>query len=53
MADADELAEALMADLADPEAAAARGSAGRAFVLAQEGASARTLSELDRLIASA
>jgi 3-deoxy-D-manno-octulosonic-acid transferase len=45
------LTEALLADLDDPEAAAARGTAGRAFVKAQEGASERTLAELDRLVA--
>ena len=42
-----------MDDLDDPEAAAARGAAGRAFVLAQHGASARTLAELDRLVEAA
>ncbi len=47
---AEALARALMADLDDPEAAAARGAAGRAFVLAQNGASLRTLAELDRLV---
>jgi 3-deoxy-D-manno-octulosonic-acid transferase len=45
-----ELAEALVADLDDPESAAARGASGRAFVLAQNGASGRTLAELDRLV---
>ncbi len=45
-----ELAEALVADLDDPESAATRGAAGRAFVLAQNGASGRTLAELDRLV---
>jgi 3-deoxy-D-manno-octulosonic-acid transferase len=49
----DELAAALITDLDDPEAAAARGASARAFVLAQNGAAARTLSELDRLIESA
>ncbi|HWE37047.1 MAG TPA: 3-deoxy-D-manno-octulosonic acid transferase [Isosphaeraceae bacterium] len=49
--DADDLRSALLADLDDPEAAAARGAAARAFVLAQHGASARTLAELDRLVA--
>jgi 3-deoxy-D-manno-octulosonic-acid transferase len=53
VADARELAEALRDDLDDPEAAAARGAAGRAFVLAQHGASARTLAELDRLVVAA
>jgi 3-deoxy-D-manno-octulosonic-acid transferase len=46
-----ELTEALLADLNDPEAAEARGLAGRVFVKAQEGASERTLAELDRLVA--
>jgi 3-deoxy-D-manno-octulosonic-acid transferase len=50
VADADDLARALLDDLNDPEAAAARGAAGRAFVLAQNGAADRTLVELDRLI---
>ncbi len=48
--DAAELATALRNDLDDPEAAAARGAAARAFVLAQDGASARTLAEIDRLV---
>lgn len=48
--DADGLAEALVEDLDDPETAAARGAAARAFVLAQHGASARTLAEIDRLV---
>jgi 3-deoxy-D-manno-octulosonic-acid transferase len=52
VADADDLARALAADLDDPEAAAARGAAARAFVLAQHGASTRTLGELDRLVNS-
>ena len=38
VADADELTRGLLADLDDPEAAAARGAAGRDFVLAQHGA---------------
>jgi 3-deoxy-D-manno-octulosonic-acid transferase len=50
--DAAELAEALIADLDDPETAASRGAAGRAYVLAQHGASTRTLAELDRLVES-
>ncbi len=45
----DELASALVADLDDPECASARGLAGREFVLAQRGAAARTVAELDRL----
>jgi 3-deoxy-D-manno-octulosonic-acid transferase len=53
VADAAGLAVALVEDLDDPEAAAARGAAGRAFVLAQNGAAGRTLAELDRLVASA
>lgn len=44
------LTDALIADLDDPETAASRGAAGRAYVLAQYGASARTLTELDRLV---
>jgi 3-deoxy-D-manno-octulosonic-acid transferase len=50
VADAAELAAALRDDLDDPEAAAARGAAGRAYVLAQHGAADRTLAELDRLV---
>jgi len=50
VADAAGLAAALLDDLDDPEAAAARGAAARAFVLAQDGASARTLAEIDRLV---
>jgi 3-deoxy-D-manno-octulosonic-acid transferase len=42
----------LREDLDDPENAAARGEAGRKFVLAQHGASGRTLLELDRLVES-
>ena len=52
VADADELTLRLLEDLDDPEAAAARGEAGRSFVLAQHGASGRTLAELDRLVES-
>ena len=52
VADAEELTLSLQEDLDDPEAAAARGAAGRAFVLAQHGASDRTLAELDRLVES-
>ena len=52
VADADELTRGLLADLDDPEAAAARGAAGRDFVLAQHGAAGRTLAELDRLVES-
>jgi 3-deoxy-D-manno-octulosonic-acid transferase len=50
VADADELTRGLLADLDDPEAAAARGAAGRDYVLAQHGAAGRTLAELDRLV---
>jgi 3-deoxy-D-manno-octulosonic-acid transferase len=50
VADAQELAQGLLADLDDPETAAARGAAGRSFVLAQHGATGRTLAELDRLV---
>jgi 3-deoxy-D-manno-octulosonic-acid transferase len=52
VADAGELTRGLLADLEDPKAAAARGAAGRHFVLAQHGASGRTLAELDRLVES-
>ena len=52
VADAEELTLRLLEDLDDPEAAAARGAAGRTFVLAQHGASGRTLAELDRLVES-
>ena len=50
VADAAELASALIEDLEDPETAAGRGAAGRAYVLAQIGATHRTLAELDRLV---
>lgn len=50
VANAEDLATALRADLDDPDTAAARGAAGRQFVLAQNGASSRTLAELDRLV---
>ncbi len=50
VADAEELTRGLLDDLDDPETAAARGAAGRHFVLAQNGASVRTLAELDRLV---
>jgi 3-deoxy-D-manno-octulosonic-acid transferase len=52
VADANELARGLLADLEDPETAAARGAAGRDFVLAQNGAASRTLAELDKLVES-
>ncbi len=48
--DARDLAQGLIADLDDPETAAARGSAGREFVLAQHGAAGRTAAVLDRLV---
>ncbi|HEV3121287.1 MAG TPA: glycosyltransferase N-terminal domain-containing protein, partial [Isosphaeraceae bacterium] len=48
-----ELARALITDLQDPETAVARGAAGRRFVLAQQGAADRTISELDRLVEAA
>jgi 3-deoxy-D-manno-octulosonic-acid transferase len=48
--DATELAAALREDLDDPEAASSRGAAARAFVLAQNGASERTLAELEELV---
>ncbi len=50
--DAEDLTRGLMADLENPEAAAARGAAGRTLVLAQHGAAGRTLAELDRLVES-
>ncbi len=53
VADAEELARGLLEDLDDPETAAARGAAGRQFVLTQNGAVGRTLAELDRLVESA
>jgi 3-deoxy-D-manno-octulosonic-acid transferase len=52
VANADELARGLLDDLDDPETAAARGAAGRQFVLAQNGAAGRTLTQLDRLVES-
>jgi 3-deoxy-D-manno-octulosonic-acid transferase len=53
VADAEELTAALLDDLNDPETAAARGSAGRTYVLAQNGAANRTVAELDRLVDAA
>jgi 3-deoxy-D-manno-octulosonic-acid transferase len=50
VADASELAEALLTDLDDPESAAARGAVARDYVLAQDGASGRTFAEIDRLV---
>ena len=52
VANANELKLRLREDLDDPETAASRGAAGRSFVLAQQGASGRTLAELDRLVES-
>jgi len=52
VADARGLAEALMADLDDPESAANRGTVARDYVLAQDGASGRTFVEIDRLVDS-
>ncbi len=52
VANADELKLKLQEDLDDPETAATRAAAGRSFVLAQSGASGRTLAELDRLVES-
>ena len=52
VADADGLKRALLEDLDDPEAAAARGATAREFVLAQDGASSRTFAEIDRLFES-
>jgi 3-deoxy-D-manno-octulosonic-acid transferase len=53
VAHAGALTAALIEDLDDPETAASRGAAGRAFVLAQNGAADRTLGELDRLVEAA
>jgi 3-deoxy-D-manno-octulosonic-acid transferase len=47
-----ELSSALREDLRDPEAANTRALAGREFVLAQHGAAARTVVELERLVSS-
>ena len=49
--DAEDLAGALLADLDDPEAALDRGARARRYVLAQRGATERTVAVLDRLIA--
>ncbi len=48
---AEELTAALREALDDPEGATNRGAAGRAYVLAQLGAAARTVAELDALVA--
>jgi 3-deoxy-D-manno-octulosonic-acid transferase len=50
IANSDELAYGLLQDLNDPESAAKRGTAGQSYVLAQNGASGRTVLELDRLV---
>ena len=50
VADEKDLTRALLADLDDPETAAARGAAARTYVLAQDGASGRTFAEIDRLV---
>jgi 3-deoxy-D-manno-octulosonic-acid transferase len=50
VASAEELTRALLEDLNDPETAATRGAAGRAYVLAQIGATNRILTELDSLV---
>ena len=52
VSNADALTRGLLDDLDDPESAAARGAAGREYVLAQHGAAGRTLAELDRLVES-
>jgi 3-deoxy-D-manno-octulosonic-acid transferase len=52
VANAQGLAEALLADLDDPESAANRGTVARDYVLAQDGASGRTFVEIDRLVDS-
>jgi 3-deoxy-D-manno-octulosonic-acid transferase len=51
--DAAELTEAVRSDLADPASAQARGQVARSFVLAQRGATGRTLTLLDRLVGRA
>ncbi|MDX2039168.1 MAG: glycosyltransferase N-terminal domain-containing protein [Isosphaeraceae bacterium] len=51
--DADELTRALIEDLDDPDNAHRRGEAARRHVLAQNGASLRTLAEIDRLVEAA
>ena len=50
--DAEDLSNALLEDLNDPESAARRGLAARSYVLAQDGASGRTFAEIDRLVES-
>lgn len=51
VANPSDLIRAVQEDLDDPEAAESRGEAARQFVLAQDGASARTLALLDPLVA--
>jgi 3-deoxy-D-manno-octulosonic-acid transferase len=53
VSDAADLARAVKSALDDPERAARQGAAGRAFVLAQNGAGLRTLSELEALVPAA
>ena len=48
--DGRDLSRAVREDLDHPQAASLRGEAGRAFVLAQNGASARVFAELDGLV---
>ncbi len=47
-----QLTQAILEDLRDPDAAAARGDAARKFVLSQQGAADRTLAEIERLLPS-
>jgi 3-deoxy-D-manno-octulosonic-acid transferase len=49
----EDLARALRDALDDPESAAARGEAARAFVLAQQGAAGRTVHELSAIVENA
>jgi 3-deoxy-D-manno-octulosonic-acid transferase len=48
-----QLTSCLIEDLDDPETAHQRGERARTFVLAQNGASLRTLAEIDRLVEAA
>ena len=48
--DSRDLADAVLQDLDDPESANARGQAARRFVLAQAGASDRTIQALEQLV---
>jgi 3-deoxy-D-manno-octulosonic-acid transferase len=45
-----DLKDRLMRDLDDPELAAQRGAAARDFVLAQQGAASRTVTDLDSML---